>query len=70
MAGESEQQAEIFCDARRSNVERADFDEVVLLRFRAAADAWHYFQAQPPGCRKTASWWVMSAKQAATASDI
>lgn len=34
--------------------------------FRANALAWKFFQAQPPGYRKTAAWWVISAKQEAT----
>jgi uncharacterized protein YdeI (YjbR/CyaY-like superfamily) len=28
--------------------------------------AWAFFTAQPPSYRRTASWWVMSAKQEAT----
>jgi uncharacterized protein YdeI (YjbR/CyaY-like superfamily) len=35
-----------------------------LLRENAAA--WEFFQAQPPGYRKTIGWWVVSAKQEAT----
>jgi uncharacterized protein YdeI (YjbR/CyaY-like superfamily) len=35
-------------------------------RFRASPEAWRYFEAQPPGYRKTATWWVVSAKQEAT----
>jgi uncharacterized protein YdeI (YjbR/CyaY-like superfamily) len=35
-------------------------------RFRADPDAWEYFQAAPPGYRRTATWWVVSAKQEAT----
>jgi uncharacterized protein YdeI (YjbR/CyaY-like superfamily) len=31
--------------------------------FRADDRAWAFFQAQPPGYRRTASWWVMSAKR-------
>jgi len=31
--------------------------------FRANAAAWAFWQAQPPGYRRTASWWVMSAKR-------
>lgn len=30
-------------------------------RFQAAAGAWTFFKAQPPGYRRTASFWVMSA---------
>lgn len=35
-------------------------------QFRANSQAWDYFQAQPPGYRKNAIWWVISAKQEAT----
>jgi uncharacterized protein YdeI (YjbR/CyaY-like superfamily) len=31
--------------------------------FKTNAKAWAFFEAQPPGYRKVASWWVMSAKQ-------
>jgi uncharacterized protein YdeI (YjbR/CyaY-like superfamily) len=34
--------------------------------FRAKARAWTFFQAQPQGYRKTATFWVMSAKKAET----
>jgi uncharacterized protein YdeI (YjbR/CyaY-like superfamily) len=32
-------------------------------RFRANAKAWKFFQAQPPGYRRQATWWVVSAKK-------
>ncbi|HST90228.1 MAG TPA: YdeI/OmpD-associated family protein [Ktedonobacterales bacterium] len=35
-------------------------------RFRANATAWDYFQAQTPSYQRTATWWIVSAKQAAT----
>jgi uncharacterized protein YdeI (YjbR/CyaY-like superfamily) len=35
-------------------------------RFRAKRPAWEFFQAQPLGYRKTAIWWVVSAKQETT----
>ncbi len=35
-------------------------------RFRANAAAWEFFQAQPPGWRRNAVGWVMSAKQEET----
>lgn len=35
-------------------------------RFRANADAWRFFQAQPAGYRHVATWWVVSAKKDAT----
>ena len=34
--------------------------------FKANKKAWAFFQAQPPGYRKAAGWWVMSAKQEKT----
>ncbi|MBL7996049.1 YdeI/OmpD-associated family protein [bacterium] len=34
--------------------------------FRKYTKAWKYFSAQPPSYKKTAMWWVMSAKQEAT----
>ncbi|MBK5097266.1 MAG: YdeI/OmpD-associated family protein [Gemmatimonadetes bacterium] len=35
-------------------------------RFRVRSDAWEFFQAQPAGYRRTATRWVMSAKQEET----
>jgi uncharacterized protein YdeI (YjbR/CyaY-like superfamily) len=35
-------------------------------RFRANATAWAFFETQPPGYRRIAVWWVVSAKQEAT----
>ena len=32
-------------------------------QFRAHAQAWDWFQAQPPGYRRSAIWWVVSAKK-------
>jgi uncharacterized protein YdeI (YjbR/CyaY-like superfamily) len=34
--------------------------------FRADRKAWAFWEAQPPGYRKTATHWVMSAKKAET----
>jgi uncharacterized protein YdeI (YjbR/CyaY-like superfamily) len=34
--------------------------------FRAHPTAWRFFQRQPAGYRKTATWWVMSAKREET----
>ena len=31
--------------------------------FRANKEAWTFFQAQAPGYRQTATWWVISAKR-------
>jgi uncharacterized protein YdeI (YjbR/CyaY-like superfamily) len=35
-------------------------------RFRADAQAWAWFQAQPPSYRRTATYWVVSAKKPET----
>jgi uncharacterized protein YdeI (YjbR/CyaY-like superfamily) len=35
-------------------------------RFRAETKAWEFFQAQPPGYRQTAIFWVVSAKREET----
>ncbi len=35
-------------------------------RFRANDRAWTFFQTQPPGYRRVATFWIMSAKQAET----
>jgi uncharacterized protein YdeI (YjbR/CyaY-like superfamily) len=34
--------------------------------FRANAAAWKFYQAQPPGYRRTSSWWVIGAKKEET----
>jgi uncharacterized protein YdeI (YjbR/CyaY-like superfamily) len=41
-------------------------NEAYLLRLRRHPKAWSYFQAQPPHYRRTAGYWVMSAKQEVT----
>ena len=35
-------------------------------QFRANKKAWKFFHAQPPWYRRTASWWVISAKKEET----
>jgi hypothetical protein len=35
-------------------------------RFRANKSAWEYFQQQPPGYKRLACYWVMSAKKEET----
>ena len=37
-----------------------------LETFQANADAWRYFQSQPPSYRKAAIWWVIGAKRVET----
>jgi uncharacterized protein YdeI (YjbR/CyaY-like superfamily) len=43
--------------------EAAAFDSDRERRFRSAEAAWAWFSAQPPGYRRTATHWVMSAKR-------
>lgn len=38
----------------------------LLEKLRANRMAWEFFQAQPPGYRRTSSFWVMEAKREAT----
>jgi len=42
------------------------FAPAYAKQFRAAKGAWKFFQAQPPGYRRTATFWAMSAKRAET----
>ena len=44
----------------------ADLPAAYLARLRASEDAWSWWQAQSPGYRRGATWWVVSAKQEAT----
>ncbi|HYH28035.1 MAG TPA: YdeI/OmpD-associated family protein [Actinomycetota bacterium] len=42
------------------------FSGAYLEAFRSNREAWGFFQAQPPGYRKNATFWVMSAKRQET----
>ena len=44
----------------------ATLDATQEQRFRANLKAWTFFEAQPPGYRRTAVFWVNDAKQEAT----
>ena len=44
----------------------AQLDEAAEQQFRAHTAAWEFFQSQPPSYRRTAIWWVISARQEAT----
>ncbi|MGH2379912.1 MAG: YdeI/OmpD-associated family protein [Candidatus Limnocylindria bacterium] len=44
----------------------ADLPEAYLAQLRANEAAWAWWHAQTPGYRRTATWWVVSAKQEAT----
>jgi uncharacterized protein YdeI (YjbR/CyaY-like superfamily) len=43
--------------------ETATLDAAMEAEFRAHEEAWAYFQAQPPGYRKTATIWVVTARR-------
>ena len=42
------------------------FDAESEMRLRADPVAWEFWERQPPGYRKPATWWVVSAKRAET----
>jgi uncharacterized protein YdeI (YjbR/CyaY-like superfamily) len=44
----------------------ATLDAEQERRFKADKQAWAWFQAQPPSYRRTATYWVISAKKAET----
>jgi len=44
----------------------AQLDEAHERQFRANQRAWDWFQAQAPWYRRTATWWVVSAKKEET----
>jgi uncharacterized protein YdeI (YjbR/CyaY-like superfamily) len=46
--------------------ENVAFDAAYEQQFRANGAAWDFFQAQPAWYRRTATWWVISAKREAT----
>lgn len=44
----------------------AGFPAPLERRYRAQPAGWKFFSVQPPGYRRTVTWWVVSAKQPAT----
>jgi len=44
----------------------ADLPDTYLAQLKANQAAWAWWQSQRPGYRRTATWWVVSAKQEAT----
>jgi uncharacterized protein YdeI (YjbR/CyaY-like superfamily) len=44
----------------------ADLPDAYLAQLKANEAAWTWWQSQRPGYRRTATWWVVSAKQEAT----
>ena len=59
-------------DAKRTGLysferrKRIGFDRASAGAFRAQPSAWAFFRAQPPGYRRTATFWVTSAKRPET----
>jgi uncharacterized protein YdeI (YjbR/CyaY-like superfamily) len=53
-------------DRAVSEDQTAELDEDSLAALRANAAAWAFFDRQPPGYRRQASWFVMSARTPAT----
>ena len=43
-----------------------DLPEPFLRQLKAKRSAWTFFSAQPPWYRRTATWWVISAKKEET----
>lgn len=62
-AERKEEKSGVYAYEQRENAELEPTEEAQL---RANAQAWEFFHAQPTGYRKTAIWWVVSAKQAPT----
>ena len=56
----SEERSAIYAYEQRQDAKLAPEHE---REFRANERAWSFFQAQPPWYRKTAIWWVVSAKR-------
>lgn len=46
--------------------ENARLEADLEARFRGNAAAWAFFEAQPPGYRRLATWWIMSGKREET----
>jgi uncharacterized protein YdeI (YjbR/CyaY-like superfamily) len=46
--------------------ENVRFSPEQLARFRKNKRAWTFFESQPPSYRRLVTWWIISAKQAAT----
>lgn len=46
--------------------EGVTLDKASEKKFRAKRKAWEFFQRQPPGYRKTITWWVISGKKEET----
>ena len=62
-AARDEERSKIYSYERRRAARLDSASEKALRTDRAA---WRFFQAQPPWYRRTASWWVTSAKKEET----
>jgi uncharacterized protein YdeI (YjbR/CyaY-like superfamily) len=62
-AERTEDKSGIYAYEQKNAVE---LDAAYEQRFRANKAAWDFFQAQAAGYRKTAIWWVISAKREET----
>jgi uncharacterized protein YdeI (YjbR/CyaY-like superfamily) len=61
--GRAEEKTGVYSYEQRHS---AALDEAYTQQFCANQAAWDFFQAQPAGYRRTAIWWVVSAKKEAT----
>jgi uncharacterized protein YdeI (YjbR/CyaY-like superfamily) len=43
-----------------------EFDDEAVAAFRTSDEAWSFWESQPPGYRRSATHWVMSAKRPET----
>ena len=62
-ANRSSERSGVYSFERQGAVE---LGEAYEQQFRANSDAWDFFQARPPSYRRTAIWWVISAKKEET----
>ena len=61
-AGRDEQKAKQYSYERSTCKLGSAYEKT----FRRNAKAWDFFQVQPPGYRRSATWWVISAKREET----
>jgi len=62
-ARREEQNSRKYSFENRATAKLSPADE---REFRQHPAAWKFFQAQPPGYRRLASWWIVSAKRPET----
>jgi uncharacterized protein YdeI (YjbR/CyaY-like superfamily) len=58
--------AGIYTFETKGSAQEITFDEKTAKAFRARKKAWAFFESQPPGYRRIATKWVMSAKREET----